>query len=134
VHMPTAVITHPIRAASWGVSLHQQKKIQSDALLYKKHPALYRKKIRAAPRWDYYLIVSAMLAGIAALASGHPLFATAAGGMWLVMTARFCLMRLGPTVKTPAHIAEMIVTSALIPPLAVFWRLIGAIKFRVRFV
>jgi hypothetical protein len=39
-----------------------------------------------------------------------------------------------PTVKTPAHIAEMIVTSALIPPVAVFWRLIGAVKFRVRFI
>jgi uncharacterized membrane protein YqaE (UPF0057 family) len=33
-------------------------------------------------------------------------------------------------VKTPLHIAEMIVTSVLIPPLAVFWRLVGMLRFR----
>jgi hypothetical protein len=30
-------------------------------------------------------------------------------------------------------VAEMVVTSALIPPLSVFWRLYGALKFRVFF-
>jgi hypothetical protein len=34
---------------------------------------------------------------------------------------------------TPAHVAEMVVTSALLPPLAVFWRLAGAVRYRVRF-
>ncbi|MDB5761283.1 MAG: glycosyltransferase [Herminiimonas sp.] len=134
VHEPSAVITHPIRPASWGVSLSQQKKILFDALLYKKHPALYRQKIRAKPRWDYYLVVAALLVCVVALGLGRFGAAAAAGGAWLFLTARFCLERLAPTAKTPAHIAEMMVTSALIPPLAVFWRLIGAIKFRVRFV
>ncbi|MES2538227.1 MAG: glycosyltransferase [Pseudomonadota bacterium] len=132
VHAPAAVITHPIRPASWGVSLRQQKKIAFDALLYKKHPALYRQKIRAAPRWDYYLIVAAMLSGIGALALRQTMPAALAGLFWLALSARFCAMRIAPAVKTPAHIAEMIVTSALIPPLAVFWRLVGAIKFRSR--
>lgn len=134
VHAPAAVITHPIRPASWGVSLRQHKKIQSDALLYKKHPALYREKIRATPRWDYYLIVAALLICIAAAGLGYLGAAALAGSLWLLLTVRFFLMRLMPTVKTPAHIAEMIVTSALIPPVAVFWRLIGAVKFRVRFI
>jgi cellulose synthase/poly-beta-1,6-N-acetylglucosamine synthase-like glycosyltransferase len=134
IHMPSAVVTHPIRAAPWGVSLQQQKKIQSDALLYKKHPALYRTKIRATPRWDYYLTVAALLVCIAAAGFGNPGVAASAASFWLALTARFCLLRLRSTVKTPAHIAEMIVTSALIPPLAVFWRMIGAVKFRVRFV
>lgn len=134
VYAPTAVITHPIRPASWGVSLRQHKKIQSDALLYKKHPALYREKIRAAPRWDYYLIVAALLICITAAGLGQLGTAALAGSLWLLLTVRFCLMRLMPTVKTPVHIAEMIVTSALIPPVAVFWRLIGAVKFRVRFI
>jgi len=34
---------------------------------------------------------------------------------------------------TPAHVAEMVITSALLPPLAVFWRLAGAVRYRVRF-
>lgn len=35
--------------------------------------------------------------------------------------------------NTVLHVPDMIVTSALIPPLAVFWRLVGAIRYRVRF-
>ncbi|HWI35268.1 MAG TPA: hypothetical protein VNU64_02345 [Burkholderiales bacterium] len=42
-----------------------------------------------------------------------------------MLTARFCLHRLRGTSKSPAHIAEMVVTSIHIPPLSVFWRLVG---------
>jgi GT2 family glycosyltransferase len=131
VHAPDAVITHPIRPASWGVSIKQQKKIQSDALLYKKHPLLYRQKIRAKPRWDYYVIVACLIAAALALPLGHTMPATVAATIWLLLTLRFCILRLQGTVKTPSHIAEMLLTSAAIPPLAVFWRMVGAVKFRV---
>ncbi len=133
VQAPKAVVMHPIRPAGWGVSLSQVKKIQFDALLYKKHPTLYRRKIRAQPRWDFYLIVMSLIAFLIALALDATGTATIAALTWLLMTGRFCLKRLKKTVKTPAHIAEMIVTSALIPPLAVFWRAVGAFKFRVGF-
>jgi hypothetical protein len=52
---------------------------------------------------------------------------------WSIMTAQFCLQRLDGTSRAPSHIAEMAVTSALIPPTTVFWRLYGAWKFRVLF-
>lgn len=133
VHEPRAVITHPIRPAGWGVSLSQVKKIQFDALLFKKHPKLYRRKIRATPRWDFYLTVASLLLAVAALAAGEIPAAIVAGAVWLVLTGRFCLQRLKRTSKSPAHVVEMIVTSVLIPPLAVFWRAIGAFKFRVGF-
>ncbi len=129
-HVPVAVIMHPIRPAHWGVSLSQQRKVQFDALLYKKHPSLYRQKIRATPRWDYYVIVLAILITIGALASGAYPVAAIAAIAWLGLTARFCMMRLRPTVKSLEHIGEMVVTSALIPPLAVFWRMVGIVKFR----
>jgi GT2 family glycosyltransferase len=131
VHAPDALITHPIRPAPWGVSIRQQKKIQSDALLYKKHPGLYRRKIRSGPRWDYYLIVACIIVFLIALPFGKTMLAAAAGAIWLFLTLRFCAMRLSGTAKTPSHIAEMLVTSAVIPPLAVFWRMVGAWKFRV---
>jgi hypothetical protein len=51
-----------------------------------------------------------------------------------MLTAALCLKRLSGTAKSAAHIADMLLTSALIPPLAVFWRLVGAVRFRVRFV
>ncbi|HJW56760.1 MAG TPA: glycosyltransferase [Burkholderiaceae bacterium] len=133
-HVPAAVIVHPIRPARWGISLSQQKKVLFDALLFKKHPELYRQKIRARPRWDYYLIVLALLACALGLAAGMFALAAAAGALWLVLTMRFCIMRLHATAKTPSHIGEMIVTSVLIPPLAVFWRVAGALKFRTPFI
>jgi glycosyltransferase involved in cell wall biosynthesis len=40
VHVPEAVVVHPIRPAPWGISLRQQRKSLFNALLYKKHPAL----------------------------------------------------------------------------------------------
>lgn len=133
VREPRAVMMHPIRPAGWGVSLSQVKKIQFDALLYKKHPRLYRRKIRAKPRWDFYLTVGALLVAVAATLAGAMGTAAVAGLVWLFMTGRFCVQRLRKTTKAPAHVAEMIVTSALIPPLAVFWRAVGALKFRVGF-
>ncbi|HJV86028.1 MAG TPA: glycosyltransferase [Noviherbaspirillum sp.] len=127
---PRAVMMHPIRPAGWGVSLKQVKKVQFDALLYKKHPRLYRRKIRQKPRWDFYVTVGALLVCSVALLAGSGLTALAAGLVWFVMTARFCAKRLWKTSKSPAHIAEMIVTSVLIPPLAVYWRAVGAIRYR----
>ena len=132
VHAPNAVMTHPIRPARWGVSLSQVKKVQFDALLFKKHPALYRQKIRARPRWDFYVTVGSLLAAAAASLADMDETAALAALVWFFMTARFCIKRLLHTSKKPSHVLEMIVTSALIPPLAVFWRMIGALKFRAR--
>lgn len=130
MHWPSAVMIHPIRPAGWGVSLSQQKKVLFDALLFKKYPEFYRKKIRTRGRWDYYAIVMSLLAAFACLALGAWLPSAIAAAIWLMLTMRFCAMRLKHTVKTPSHICEMLVTSALIPPIAVFWRIVGALKFR----
>jgi GT2 family glycosyltransferase len=130
---PHALVVHPVRPMPWGASLFQLKKISFDALLYKKHPELYRQKIRRLPRWDYYLIVAALLLALLGLAAANRALAIAGAAVWLMLTTLFCLKRLRGTSKTVSHIAEMMVTSALIPPLAVFWRLVGAVRFRVRF-
>jgi glycosyltransferase involved in cell wall biosynthesis len=132
-HSHQALVIHPVRPAPWGASLVQLRKIRFDALLYKKHPELYRQKIRSMPRWDYYAIVVALLAALLGLGTGNEILAVTGAGAWLVLTSMFCIRRLRGTAKTVSHVAEMLVTSALIPPLAVFWRLIGAIQYRVRF-
>lgn len=132
-HAPDALVIHPVRPAPWGVSLLQIRKVAFDALLYKKHPELYRQKIQRAPRWDYYAIVAALLAALVGFGAGLKLLVALGGAAWLALTARLCARRLSGTSKTPSHVAEMVVTSALIPPLAVFWRIAGAIRYRVRF-
>ncbi|HEX7079858.1 MAG TPA: glycosyltransferase [Gammaproteobacteria bacterium] len=133
VHVPDALVVHPVRTASWGVSLFQQRKVLYDALLFKKHRKLYRQWIRPTPRWDYYAIVAALGATALAAASGAVAVAAPAAVLWLLLTGRFCIARLRPATKRAPHIAEMIVTSVLIPPIAVFWRMVGALRFRVVF-
>ncbi len=128
-----AVVIHPVRPAQWGISIRQQRKSMFNALLYKKHPALYRQKIQAAPPWRYYLILCAALVALIGAVSGVWLLALAGLLLWLGLTARFCLQRLRHTSHAPRHVAEMIVTSMAIPALAIFWRLRGAVKFRVFF-
>lgn len=133
VHAADAVVVHPVRPASWGVSLRQQRKVLYDALLFKKHRLHYRERIRRRPRWDYYVIVASLVASGAALAVQAPLAAAGSGALWLVLTGRFCSARLAPATKRVSHVAEMVVTSILIPPIAVFWRLVGALRYRVVF-
>ena len=41
--------------------------------------------------------------------------------------------RLEGASRRPSHVAEMVVTSALIPFLSIYWRLRGAWRFRVLF-
>ena len=133
VRAPRCIVIHPLHAAPWGISLLQPRKIAFDALLYKKHPQRYREKIRATPRWDYYAAVAALLLAIGGLMGGSPALAAAAGAVWLAMTGSLCVRRLRGTSRSVSHVTEMVFTSALIPPLAVFWRMAGAIRFRVRF-
>lgn len=133
VKVPEAVVVHPVRPAPWGISLRMQRKVRYEALLAKKHPQLYRRKIGAHRPWAYYFIVLAILAGIVGLILGSVPVIVAAAAVWLVLTGRFILRRLRGNSLRPAHVAEMIVTSALIPPLSLFWRLSGAVRFRTLF-
>ncbi len=128
-----AIVVHPVRTARWGVSIAQQRKSMFNALLYKKHPRLYRQHIQPAPPWRYYGIVGSLLAAGLSAVSGQIGFVLVAGMTWLFLTADFCLERLRDTSKTIGHIIEMVFTSVLIPPLSIYWRLRGAFKYRVFF-
>jgi glycosyltransferase involved in cell wall biosynthesis len=129
----TALVVHPVRPAAWGASLFQLHRLTFDALLYKKHPELYRQKIRRLPCWEDYAIVAALLVFATGLAIGQEILAVIGAGAWLVLTGIFCISRLRGQARTLSHVADMLITSALIPPVAVFWRLLGAVRYRVRF-
>jgi GT2 family glycosyltransferase len=128
-----AVVVHPVRPARWGVSLSQQKKSQFEALLYRKHPALYRKRIDAGPPLRYYAIVASLLCAAIAALAGHSRLATLAVLVWCLLTGAFCAARLRHTRRDLSHIAEMAWTSAWIPFLSIYWRLRGAIRYKVFF-
>ena len=90
-------------------------------------------RIRRAPPLHYYATVTALAAGLGAAGLGFTAVAAGAAAAWLGLTGRFCAQRLAGTRKDLEHVGEMLVTSIVIPPLALFWRAVGALRFRVVF-
>ncbi len=133
VRTPHALVVRPLRHAPWGAALAELRDAAFDALLYKKHPALYRKNIRATPHWEDAATVAFLLLALCGAALGARAPALAAGAAWLAMTALLCARRLHGTAHSAAHVAEVLLTAVLMPPLALYWRLAGAIRYRVRF-
>ncbi|HLI09178.1 MAG TPA: glycosyltransferase [Ktedonobacteraceae bacterium] len=131
--VPEAVVVHPVRPARWGISLSQQRKSMFNALLYKKHPLLYQRRIQAHPPWHYYGIVASALLAVSGWMLGAQSFALGAALAWVLLMGWFCQLRLRHTSHLPRHVVEIIVTSLLIPPLSIYWRIFGALKFRVFF-
>jgi glycosyltransferase involved in cell wall biosynthesis len=134
VKIPTAVIVHPVRAAGWGISIKEQKKGMFNALLYKKHTGLFEKRqMERTPRYYYVITLMLLLALLFTLYNNVPLTA-ACLTIWLALTGWFVFKRLRNTKRNLTHIAEMIVTSAVIPVLSVYWTIYGAIKFKTFFI
>jgi GT2 family glycosyltransferase len=131
--IPQARVLHPVRPAPWGVSLKEQKKSRFNALLYKKHPFLFRRRIYRHPFFNYYVIVSVAVLALVFLLAGQWGGALAGGLVWLLLTLNFARQRLTGTSRSPNHILEMIVTSMIIPFLSIFWTLYGSIRYKTFF-
>jgi len=128
-----ALVVHPPRRARPFASLAQQRGQFYDALLYREHPRRFRATIRAHPPFAYYAMTLGLIGGPLALLLGHRRAALLAATIWTALVGRFFLRRARGTSRRPDHLAELAVTSALIPPVAVYWRLRGAWAFRVPF-
>ncbi|HWB92831.1 MAG TPA: glycosyltransferase [Puia sp.] len=133
VTVPAARVVHPVRDAPWGVSLKEQKKSLFNALLYKKHPELFRRRIYRRPFWNYYAMIFGFLVFLSATLLHRPFIGGAAAGAWAILTLDFMRKRLQGTSHAPGHIAEMIFTSICIPFLSVFWTLYGSIRYKTFF-
>lgn len=129
-----AVVVHPVREAPWGFSIKEQKKGQYDALLYKKYPQMYRNRLSPAIIFDFYFIMLTDLICLIAIINGWWYIATVTFVVVLIMIAGFFYLRIRRTKKTLSHIWEMWVTSMVIPFLSVYWRIYGAMKYRVLFI
>jgi glycosyltransferase involved in cell wall biosynthesis len=131
----SAIVTHPVRTSAWGVSVKEQKKTMYDALLYKKHPQLFRIKVRkiTSPILYYLIIASFLFMLIGVVIKQHSLADIGLVG-WLGFTAFFIIKRLYITKLSLNHITEMVITSLIIPFISVFWQWYGAIKYRVLFI
>jgi GT2 family glycosyltransferase len=133
VKVSRAVVVHPVRKASWAVSLKEQRKSMYNALLYKKYPGYYRQLIAKAPVWDYYIMVISVIGSLFAFALKSPLVGSVLVLNWFIWLCGFIHRRLAGTSKSLPHIFEMIVTSVIIPFTSIYWTLYGSFKYRVLF-
>jgi glycosyltransferase involved in cell wall biosynthesis len=132
-HVGDAVICHPARDVSWGVSVGEQRKSMFNALLFKKHREFYRAKIASGPVWIYYAIILSSIAAVLALIFKAKILMLLALSTWLLALAIFIVRRLRGTDVSFSHRLEMIITSILIPYLSVYWTLRGALRYKVFF-
>jgi hypothetical protein len=95
---------------------------------------LYRQRIRRWPPLDYYGILLAAAVAFFAAFLGKWIVCVFALAVWIVLMGSFLQRRLRGNSRRPGHVLEMFITSLFIPLLSVFWRLYGAVKFRVWFI
>ncbi|MEV4712542.1 glycosyltransferase [Micromonospora sp. NPDC049374] len=128
----TRTVTHPVRAESRWISLRTQRGNADDALLRRLYGAGWREElgVPAGRRHRHAVITTAGVLAAVALAgglaargsrAGRPFAGTAAlaGAVWLAGTTRFAYERIAPGPRTRAEVTAMLMTSAVIPPLAV---------------
>lgn len=126
---PEAVVVHPLRAMPFAAGIAMQKKVMYDVLLYRKFPELYRERIRDGLPWFYLSVSAALVVGVAAAMAGRSVLAEAALASWILLTLVFLGRRLRSSAFSLRNTLELLVTSVAIPPLSIFWRLVGASRF-----
>jgi len=133
VAAPAARVLHPVRDAKFLVSVAQQANMAFDALLFKKYPGLYDRHVgMRRPPPTYALIVGATAFALLA-APAAPRAALAALALAIALVLAFAARRLRGLDKSPRVVVEMLVSSFAIPFVSLFWRVVGAWRFRVAF-
>lgn len=130
IKIEEAEVLHPVRKAPWGVSLKEQKKSMFDALLFKKHPQLYKQRIRSSVLWNYFFMIILLFGFLIAWFYENKLVALVCLSCWIFLVGLFVMKRLNKASHSLKHITEMVATSILIPFFSMFWNLYGAYKFK----
>jgi len=110
--------------------LNEQRRFSYDALLYKRHPALYRRHIHRRADWRYYTIVFALLSAASALIFHDAALGALGIALWLALTFELFQQRWQQSSRQECRMCVALLEAVLLPPVAVFWRVVGAITFR----
>ncbi|NIZ89511.1 HAD-IIIA family hydrolase [Kineococcus rubinsiae] len=125
---------HPVRPAADLASLRQQAGNADDVLTAALHGRDWRRRADAPlGRLPWHLVTTAAaLLAVGATAAGRRRSAALAATSWAGLTADFAWRRIAPGPRTRDEVARMLVTSAAIPPAAVFHRAKGELRWRRR--
>jgi histidinol-phosphate phosphatase family protein len=123
---------HPVRPAGWRASLDQQRGNADDPLMTRLHGrGWYARAEAPVGRRPWHLVTTAAAVGAAgALPVRRPRAAAACAAVWAGLTIDFARRRIAPGPRDRAEIGRMLVTSALIPPAAVWHWLRGQWRHR----
>lgn len=129
---PEAVVVHAGCEMSWHAALTNERNSQYDALLYKRHPDLFRQRIETDRGLilEYYASVLAVAIGLLGVLSGNSTAAMIGFGGWGVLLANLIRQRLSGNPAS-ARWPQTVLTALVLPFLAVYWRLYGALKYKV---
>lgn len=129
---PEAVVVYPLRDSDWHTALANERKSRYDALLYKRHRALFRQRIgtNRGLVLEYYASVLASTLGFISALSGNIVAAAIAFVLWGAISTNLLWQRL-PGSAAKHELPHTVLTTLAIPFLAVYWRLRGAIKYKV---
>ena len=114
-------VDHPVRPTSWRQSIRSQRGNADDVLMRALHGRDWRTRASVpAGRRRWHLATTAAL-----LATAHPRTRTLGAVSWAVLTTDFARRRIAPGPGTPAEVATMTATSAVLPVAATWWWLVG---------
>jgi glycosyltransferase involved in cell wall biosynthesis len=125
-------VTHPVRPESPWVSVRTQRGNADDALLRHLYGPDWRARLGIPPgRRPRHAAVTAAAVLAAGLAlTGHRRGAALAALAWAAGTAEFAAGRIAPGPRDRREIATMVATSVVIPPVACYHWLRGALRWR----
>ena len=127
------VTTHPITArGGWRSSLRAQAGNADNARMRAKFGRHWRDVTAAGKGRTGRHLLTVMTGGAAltALAARRARLAAGASAVWALLTTEFALERILPGPRSRREVATMLLTSAAIPPLAVWHRFRGEITVR----
>jgi cellulose synthase/poly-beta-1,6-N-acetylglucosamine synthase-like glycosyltransferase len=125
-------VVHPVRPEGPWVSVRVQRGNADDALLRRLYGGHWRRLLGVA-QGRRPLHAATTAAGCLALACAAARLrwaALATGGAWLGLSAQFAAARVRPGPWTRAELTRMVLTSAVIPPLATGHWLRGWLRWR----
>ncbi|UWZ34052.1 glycosyltransferase [Dactylosporangium roseum] len=138
-------VTHPARRESMWVSVRTQRGNADDALLRRLYGPGWRTllEVPRGRRRRHALVAAAgaltavALAGRSLTARRAPVAArrlgrtaAVAGAAWALGTAEFAAARIAPGPRSPGEVGRMVVTSVVIPPVAIAHWLRGRVRWR----
>ncbi|MCZ2803745.1 HAD-IIIA family hydrolase [Modestobacter sp. VKM Ac-2983] len=125
-------ITHPVRPTDRWVSARVQAGNADDVLMRRLHGPTWRARADAAVgrRPRHLAVTATAMAALGLAAAGRPRAAALAALGWAAGTAEFAWARIAPGPRDRAEVTTMLATSALIPPLASWHFLRGAVQHR----